>query len=111
MVTTGILPHKGNLHGRAENRTRGLVISSQKLWPLDHEAGRSTHAVRAHTVVKLTRRVSFKKMSQLDGSLVLQKTLRFESPLWETDKGTNSQAGSIPVINDDKMKHSYFSSV
>ena len=40
MVTTGILPHKENPHGRAENRTRDLVISSQNLWPLDHEAGR-----------------------------------------------------------------------
>ena len=38
-VTTGILPHKENPHGRAGNRTRGLVICSQKLWPLDHEAG------------------------------------------------------------------------
>ena len=40
MVTTGILPHKENSHGRAVNRSRDLVISSQKLWPLDHEAGR-----------------------------------------------------------------------
>ena len=39
MVTTGILPHKENPHGRAGNRTRDLVISSQKLRPLDHEAG------------------------------------------------------------------------
>ena len=40
MVTTGILsPHKENSHGRAGNRTRDLVISGQKLWPLDHEAG------------------------------------------------------------------------
>ena len=31
-------PHKENPHGRAGNRTRDLVISSQKLWPLDHEA-------------------------------------------------------------------------
>ena len=31
-------PHKENPHGRAENRIRDLVISSQKLWPLDHEA-------------------------------------------------------------------------
>ena len=37
MVTTGILPHKENSHGRAGNRTQDLVISSQKLWPLDHE--------------------------------------------------------------------------
>jgi hypothetical protein len=26
-------------HGRAENRTRDLMISSQKRWPLDHDAG------------------------------------------------------------------------
>ena len=32
-------PHKENPHGRAGNRTRDLVICSQKLWPLDHEAG------------------------------------------------------------------------
>jgi hypothetical protein len=43
MVTTGILPHKENPHGRAGNRTRHLVISSQKLWPLDHEAGHSNY--------------------------------------------------------------------
>jgi hypothetical protein len=29
-----------NLHGRTGNRTRDLMISSQKPWPLDHEAGR-----------------------------------------------------------------------
>jgi hypothetical protein len=28
-----------NPHGRTGNRTRDLIISSQKLWPLDHEAG------------------------------------------------------------------------
>jgi hypothetical protein len=28
-----------NSHGRTGNRTRDLMISSQKLWPLDHEAG------------------------------------------------------------------------
>jgi hypothetical protein len=28
-----------NAHGRAGNRTRDLMISSQTLWPLDHEAG------------------------------------------------------------------------
>ena len=43
MVNTGILPHKENPHGRAGNRTRDLVICSQKLWPLDHEAGRTSH--------------------------------------------------------------------
>jgi hypothetical protein len=28
-----------NPHDRAGNQTRDLMISSQKLWPLDHEAG------------------------------------------------------------------------
>ena len=28
-----------NSHGRAGNRTRELMISRQRLWPLDHEAG------------------------------------------------------------------------
>jgi len=39
MVTAGILPFRENSHGRAGNRTRDIIISSQKLWPLDHDAG------------------------------------------------------------------------
>jgi len=39
MEIAGILPFKENSHGRTGNRTRDLVISSQRLWPLDHEAG------------------------------------------------------------------------
>ena len=39
MVTAGIFPFKENSHGRAGNRTRDLMISSQRLWPLEHEAG------------------------------------------------------------------------
>jgi len=39
MVTAGILPFRKNSHGRTGNRTRYLMISSQRLWPLDHEAG------------------------------------------------------------------------
>jgi hypothetical protein len=38
-TTAGILPFRENSHGRAGNRTRDLMISSQRLWPLDHEAG------------------------------------------------------------------------
>ena len=41
MVTAGILPFRENSHGRTGNRTRDLMISSQRLWPLDHEAGLS----------------------------------------------------------------------
>jgi hypothetical protein len=33
-------PSKKNSRGRSGNRTRDLTISSRKLWPLDHEAGR-----------------------------------------------------------------------
>jgi hypothetical protein len=36
----GSSPSRKNPHGRTGNRTRDLMISSQKLWPLDHEAGR-----------------------------------------------------------------------
>ena len=39
MVTAGIFPFKENSHGRARNRTRDLMTSSRRLWPLDHEAG------------------------------------------------------------------------
>jgi len=39
MVTAGILLFRKNFHGRAGNRTRDLMISSQRLRPLDHEAG------------------------------------------------------------------------
>ena len=45
-------PHKENPHGRAGNRTRDLVISSQKLWPLDHEAGLTLHDTRNRHVVQ-----------------------------------------------------------
>jgi hypothetical protein len=34
----GSSPSRKNPHGRTGNRTRDLMISSQKLWPLDHEA-------------------------------------------------------------------------
>ena len=49
MVTTGILPHKENSHGRAGNRSRDLVIISQKLWSLDHEAGQPLYLLRICT--------------------------------------------------------------
>jgi hypothetical protein len=37
----GSSPSRKNPHGRTGNRTRDLMISSQKLWLLDHEAGLS----------------------------------------------------------------------
>ena len=41
MVTGGILPFRENSHGRAGNWTQDLMICSQILWPLDHEAGQT----------------------------------------------------------------------
>ena len=49
MVTAGIFPFKENSHGRAGNRTRDLIISSQRLWPLDHEAGHTLKSVSYKT--------------------------------------------------------------
>ena len=39
-LVTARIPFRENSHGRAGNRTRDLMISSQKLLPLDHEGGR-----------------------------------------------------------------------
>jgi len=39
MVTAGILPFMENSHSRAGNPTRDLMISSQRLWPLENETG------------------------------------------------------------------------
>ena len=41
MVTMGVFPFQGkNAYGRAGNRTRDLMASSQELWPPSHEASR-----------------------------------------------------------------------
>jgi hypothetical protein len=40
-------PSSKNPHGRTRNQSRHLMISSQKLWPLDHEAGRVCNIVGA----------------------------------------------------------------
>jgi hypothetical protein len=39
LLTIQTMVARKNSHGRTGNRTRDLMISSQKLWPLDHEAG------------------------------------------------------------------------
>jgi hypothetical protein len=40
MDAMGIFSFKEKPHGRTGNRNRYLMISSQKFWQLDHEAGR-----------------------------------------------------------------------
>jgi len=54
MVTAGILPFRENSHGRTGNRTRDLMISSQRLWPLDHEAGHKKNKYKIQEKVRLT---------------------------------------------------------
>ena len=53
MVTAGIFPFKENSHGRAGDRTRDLMVSTQRLWPLDHEAGQE--AEKFATVFTIAR--------------------------------------------------------
>jgi len=48
MVTPGILSFRENSHDRAGNSTRDLMINSQSLWQLDHEAGLSIHCKFVH---------------------------------------------------------------
>jgi hypothetical protein len=51
----GTSPSSKNLHGRTGNRTRDLMIISQKLWPLDHETGRNdTSSVTIFSIVLST---------------------------------------------------------
>ena len=80
MVTAGIFPFKKNSHGRAGNRTRDLVISSQRLWPLDHETG----PIRLHIVSSVFSKDfsvfpnvhGLLKMLQMTGSLYVVVQVR-----------------------------------
>jgi hypothetical protein len=58
MVTMGILLPRENFHGRAWNRTRDLMISSQRLWPLDHEAGHVQKCMKVYYTPRKTPNVS-----------------------------------------------------
>ena len=58
MVTTGIFPCKENSHGRTGNRTLDLTVSSQRPWPLDHEACRtnticSISIIKSHNLINI----------------------------------------------------------
>ena len=53
MVTVGIFPFKENSHGRAGNRTRDFIISSQRFWPLDHETGLTTNININNLTIKI----------------------------------------------------------
>ena len=59
MVTAGIFSFKENSHGRAGNRTRNLMISSQRLWPQEHEAGHAPHCYNIRDVYMVLRVLLF----------------------------------------------------
>ena len=67
MVTAGILAARENSHSRAGNRTRDLMISGQRLWPLDQEAGHSfsINASRCASRCIYTNAKSRPRMSKL----------------------------------------------
>ena len=53
MFTAGILPFRENSHGRTGNRTWDLMISSQRIWPLDHEVGRDRKLQIKYTLLSV----------------------------------------------------------
>jgi hypothetical protein len=59
--------YRKNLHGRTGNRTRDLIISSQKLW-LDHEAGQ-THGKLRYVYGLSTQQVLCVHLRSLDKAI------------------------------------------
>jgi hypothetical protein len=49
-------PSRKNPHDRTGNRIRGLKIDSQKLWPLDHQAGHVLKSIGSKFVLVFTSR-------------------------------------------------------
>jgi hypothetical protein len=64
--SAGIFPFKGNSHGRAGNRTRDLMITSQRLWPLDHEAGHTYKKYVERSQPKKERKEGRKNMREIE---------------------------------------------
>ena len=88
MVTAGILPFRENSHGRTGNRTRVPMISRQRLWPLDHEAGLVARKVRVR-FPKETDAFSFFAASKL--ALTIIKDLSYSY------RGTSTRQNSRTV--------------
>jgi hypothetical protein len=61
-------PSRKNHHSRTGNRTRDFIISSQKLRPLDHEAGQNTAKYYHISATWKKRRINHKK-AELDSVL------------------------------------------
>jgi len=74
MVTVEILYFRENSHGRTGNRTRDLMISSQRLRPIDHEAGRNwnvmDYKINLYYIVEFMQLVPAKWTSQTDQNII-----------------------------------------
>jgi hypothetical protein len=74
MVTMVILSYQGkNPHGTAGKRNRDLMISSQKRWPLDHEAGQ----LMEYTALRFMIWYKFKKSVVKDAKASKQTWKRY----------------------------------
>jgi len=79
MVTAGIFPFRENSHGRARNKSRDLMISSQRLWPLDHGVSKIKHLyVRTDFRSLLIHTSSIHKNALHDLTLIKPNVARFE---------------------------------
>ena len=89
MVTAGILPFRENSGGRAGNRTRDLMISSQRLWPLDHEAGHNFASNAAFILLeKKEHKKEFKRQSNIGEVPQSYIIFRFTSTVASTSHTT-----------------------
>ena len=70
-VTVGILPFRENSHGRARKRTRDLMISSQRLWPLDHKAGQGYRCYSGQKIGKGVSSCSLQNMRFIFGCVFI----------------------------------------
>jgi hypothetical protein len=71
----GSSPSRKNLHGRTGNRTQDIMISSQKLWTLDHEAGRTSNVLNGKLVYKHRKQNFYCRKTFLHENTAYQKNL------------------------------------
>jgi len=91
MVTAGILPFRENSHGRTGNRTRDLMISSQRLWPLDHEAGLFQKYYPGKMTGKNLKK--FEILSEGDANMAGKAEIELRGPSLLTSRNTIKSEG------------------
>ena len=98
----GRLPlSRKNAYGRAGNRTRDLIVSSQELLPPSHEAGRRFFVLRIRNYAFLTNSTALyhKKQSLLS----LQWRTRMSEIVREnSDRGKNSSFSLCTLVTDSR---------